>query len=200
MQKIYNNYDFTYVFDFEKVCSEVEVTFRHLSLFSVCFHFLMCLRSCDKVTNYCFYCSRVRSHTYGDRSYYHDVVVANQVKANFPLNHAKCYYYTELRHSQDLFVPFDNVLARLYINYVSEYFCQYKLRLYDEKIVYDTIYFFGADLTNDFFETNYGFFYEFLNVHDKFNRSHYQRINKLKKTFGPYDNEPFRACLEFYVL
>ena len=188
----------------------------------------MCLRSCDKVTNYCFYCSRVRSHTYGDRSYYHDVVVANQVRAykndyiflqdklsdfdvalerpiymnypNFPLNHAKCYYYTELRHSQDLFVPFDNVLARLYINYVSEYFCQYKLRLHDEKIVYDTIYFFGADLMNDFFEINYAFFYEFLNVHDKFNRIHYQRINKLKKTFGPYDNEPFRARLEFYVL
>ena len=30
MQKIYNNYDFTNVFDFEKVCSEVEVNLRHL--------------------------------------------------------------------------------------------------------------------------------------------------------------------------
>ena len=75
MQKIYNNHDFTYVFDFEKVCSEVEVTLHHLSLFLVCFHLLTCLRKCDKVTNYCFYCSRVREHSYGDRSYYHDVVV-----------------------------------------------------------------------------------------------------------------------------
>ena len=29
-------------------------------------------------------------------------------------------------------------------------FCQYKLTLRDEKIVYDAIYFFGADLMNDF--------------------------------------------------
>ena len=81
MQKIYNNYDFTYVFDSEKAGSETEVTLRQLSLFSVCFHFLTCLRSCDKVTNYCFHCSCVRDHSYGDRSYYHDVVVANQVRA-----------------------------------------------------------------------------------------------------------------------
>ena len=47
MQKIYNNHDFTYVFDFEKVCSKVEVTLHHLSLFLVCFHLLTCLRSCD---------------------------------------------------------------------------------------------------------------------------------------------------------
>ena len=186
MQKIDNDYDFNYVFDFEKVCSEVEVTLHHLSLFSVCFHFLTCLRSCDKVTNYCFFCSRVRDHSYGDRSYYHDVVVANQVRAyqddymflqdkladfdvflerpiymnfpNFPLNDSKCDFYTELRHAQDLFVPFVNVLARLYINYVSKYFCQHKFTLRDEKIVYDAIYFFGAELMHDFFQTNYAFF------------------------------------------
>ena len=53
MQKIYSNYDLTYVFDLEKVYSEVVVTLRHLSLFVVCFHLSTCLRSCDKVTNYC---------------------------------------------------------------------------------------------------------------------------------------------------
>ena len=42
LQKIYNNVDFTYAFDFEKICPEVEVTLCHLSLFSVCFHFLTC--------------------------------------------------------------------------------------------------------------------------------------------------------------
>ena len=192
MQKIYNNYGFTYVFDFEKVYSEVEVTLRHLSLFSVCCHFLTCLTSCDEVTNYCFFCSRLRDHSYGDRSYYHDVVVAYQVRAyqddymflqdkladfdvfferpiymnfpNFPLNDSKCDFYPELCHAQDLFVPFVTVQARLYINYVKEYFCQYKLTLRDEKILFDAIYFFGADLMHDFFETNHVFFYEFLNI------------------------------------
>ena len=81
MQKIDNDYQFNYVFDFEKICSEVEVTLRHFSLFLVCFHFLACLRSQDKVANYCFFCSRMREHSYGDRSYSHDVVVGNQVRA-----------------------------------------------------------------------------------------------------------------------
>ena len=174
MQKIYNNHDFTYVFDFEKVYSEVVVTLHHLLLFSVCFHLLTC---CDKVENYCFYCSRVRDHSYGDRSYYY-VVVANQIRAyqddmflldrladfdvllqrpiymyypNFPLNNSKCDFYTELRHAQDLFGPFVNVLARLYINYVSKYFCQYKITLRAEKILHEAIFFFGTESMHDFF-------------------------------------------------
>ena len=81
LQRNYKNDDFIFTFDFEKTCHEVEVTFCHLSLFSVCFNLLTCLRSCNKVTNYCFYCSRVREHTYGSKSYCHDVVVANQVRS-----------------------------------------------------------------------------------------------------------------------
>ena len=114
----------------------------------------------------------MRDHSYGYRSYYHDVVVANQVTAykdgymflqdkladfdtflerpiymnypNFPLNNTKCDYYAELRHAQDFFVPFINILARLYINYISKLFCQYKFTLRDEKIVYEAIYFFWS--------------------------------------------------------
>ena len=66
--------------------------------------------------------------------------------------------------------------------------------------MYEAIYFFGAELMHGFFQTNYTFFYEFLNKYDEFNRSHCQRINKLKKKFGPYDNEPFRMSLQFIVL
>ena len=50
--------------------------------------------------------------------------------------------------------------------------------------MYEVIYFFRAELMNDFFETNYAFSYEFLNKYDKFNRSHCHRINKLKKNWG----------------
>ena len=52
---------------------------------------------------------------------------------------------------------------------------------------------------HDFFQNNYDFFYEFLNKYNEFNRNHCQRINKLKKKFGPYDNEPFRMSLEFVL-
>ena len=77
---------------------------------------------------------------------------------DFPLNDSKCDFYTELRQAQDLFVPFVNVLARLNINYVSKYFCQYKFTLRDEKIVYDAIYFFGAELMHNFFSNQLCFF------------------------------------------
>ena len=79
---------------------------------------------------------------------------------NFHLNDSKCGFYTELHHAQDLFAPFVNVLARLYINYVSKYkyICEYKFTLRDEKIVYDAIYFFRAELMHDFFQTNNAFF------------------------------------------
>ena len=74
----------------------------------------------------------MRDHSDVDRIYYHDVVVANQVRAyqddymflqdkladfdiflerpicmnflNFPLNDSNCDFYTELRHAQDLFL------------------------------------------------------------------------------------------------
>ena len=52
----------------------------------------------------------------------------------------------------------------------------------------------------DFFDINYVFFYEFLNMFGKFNRSHCLKINKLKKKFDPYYNSPFRMALEIYGL
>ena len=177
MQKIYNNDDFTYVFDFQKACPEVEVTLHHLSLFSVCLHFLTWLRNCDKVVNYCFYCSRVRSHIYDDLIHFHDVVVSTQDKVymdhymntqdkvcdfdvflekpiymnypNCPFNERTCDYHDELHHAQDLFVPFTSVLIRMYINYVSKYFSKFQFTLRDEKIMYDAIYLYPSKLMHD---------------------------------------------------
>ena len=34
--------------------------FRHMSLFLICLHFLRCTRSCDRKSNYCRVCTRVR--------------------------------------------------------------------------------------------------------------------------------------------
>ena len=176
--------------------------------------------------NYCFYCSGVRSHIYGDLIHFHDVVVATQDKVykdhymytqdkicdfdvflerpiymnypNYPFNQRTCDYYNELRHAQDLFVPFTSVLIRMYINYVSKYFSKFQFTLHDEKIVYDAIYLYASKLMHEFFDINYVFFYEFLNMFDKFNRRHFLKINNLKKKIGSYDNSPFRMTLEIY--
>ena len=53
---------------------------------------------------------------------------------NFPLNDSKCDFYTELRHAQDLFVPFVNILARLYINYMSKIFVRINLHYVMKKL------------------------------------------------------------------
>ena len=104
------------------------------------------------------------------------------------------------RIAQDLFVSFTSVLIRMDINYVSKYFSKFQFTLCDEKIMYDAIYYFASKLMCDFFDINYVFFYEFLNMFDKFKRSCCLKINKLKKIFGLYDNRPFNITLEFYGL
>ena len=45
-------------FDFEFWFVKLQESMRHLSLFSVCVHFLRCYRRCDKFpkSKYCFYC------------------------------------------------------------------------------------------------------------------------------------------------
>ena len=71
-QSIYNEefFDsvlFDYHFDCEENFSGLLKQFRHLSLFSVCLHFLRCIRSCEHVWGgalYCRFCSRVRDNEF----------------------------------------------------------------------------------------------------------------------------------------
>ena len=100
---------------------------------------------------------------------------------NYPFNQRTCDRYNELRHVQDLFVPFTSALIRMYIKYVSKYFSKFQFTLRDEKIMYDGIYHYVSKLMYDFFDINYNFFYKFLNMFDKLNKSHCLKINKLKK-------------------
>ena len=53
---------FNYNFDFEENYFKLPKKFRHMSLFSICLHFLRCTRSCDKKSNYSRGCSRVREN------------------------------------------------------------------------------------------------------------------------------------------
>ena len=59
-QSFFDDTFFGYNFDFEENYFKLKKEFRHMSLFSICLHFLRCTRSCDKKSNYCRICSRVR--------------------------------------------------------------------------------------------------------------------------------------------
>ena len=63
IENIYNELNDFYAFDFELNYDGLFKEFRHLSLFSVCQHFLRCHRSCQtKFARYCKICSRVRDN------------------------------------------------------------------------------------------------------------------------------------------
>ena len=55
----FNEMFYTYNFDFEQNYEKLLKKFRHMSLFSVCLHFLRCRRSCDRKINCCKIYSRV---------------------------------------------------------------------------------------------------------------------------------------------
>ena len=72
LNRIHNEIE---VFHFEKNYFKLIKKFRHLSLFSVCLHFLTCRRSCEKKAGYCKKCSRVRENCYFDLDKFQDIVV-----------------------------------------------------------------------------------------------------------------------------
>ena len=64
IQAIHNETFDTVSFDFEENYDKLIKIFRHISLFSVCLHFLRCRRSCEKKSGYCKVCSRIRENTF----------------------------------------------------------------------------------------------------------------------------------------
>ena len=208
-------------FDFEENYFKISTKFCNLSLFSVCLHFLTCIRSCEKKAGYCRYCSRVRDNNFFDLDKFQDLIVGHLYRnykddylflknklvdldvfldrpayfdyPNYPLKHKKCRYFTILSHAQDLFAYFCSIFVRLYLNYAMERFSDLMstLKLSDEKFVIEQILNFARDLLHDFFDTNYMFFYEFLNVFDEVNLSDCYWLPSNKPNFGPYISPQF---------
>ena len=203
------------VFDFEESYFKICKKFRYLSLFSVCLHFLTCQRSCEKIASYCRICSRVKdnnffypdkfqdlmvypkSHHKDDYLFLDNKLIDFDVFLNrpayfdypsYPLKHKNCRYFTVLSHAQDLFAYFCSIFVRMYLNYAMEHFSELilTLKLSDEKHVIENILNSAHDLLYDFFDTNYLFFNEFLNVFDEVNLSDCYGVASNKPKFGPY--------------
>ena len=64
IEAIYDEFFYPYAFDFEGNYDRLIKKFCHMSLFSVCLHFLRCRRSCEKKSGYCKLFSRVRENTF----------------------------------------------------------------------------------------------------------------------------------------
>ena len=78
IENIYNDLSDTFAFDFEWHYDNLFKEFCHLSLFSVCLHFLRGQRSCETtIAGYCRMCSRIRDNHFHDYNVFLSVKVSN---------------------------------------------------------------------------------------------------------------------------
>ena len=138
--------------------------YGHLSLFSICLHFLRCVRSCDKKSNYCRSCSRVRENfVYECNAFsnlrvclfesYLDINTSDRLDLDIFLlnasdnlrcytkNNGKCCHFQIFEFARDLFAAFCSVFVRMYFNYTIDYFSGLfsRISLSDEKKIIEKI-------------------------------------------------------------
>ena len=99
------------VFDFECCIIKFKKVRRHLSLFSICTHYMRCVRSCDDLSKskYCFHCSHVRMLDYACSSNFYDIdMYPRDFSENFP--NLVDYSTVDLDIHLDPMPSFDNSL------------------------------------------------------------------------------------------
>ena len=215
---------FNYNFDFEKNYFKLTKEFRHMSLFSICLHFLRCTRSCDKKSSYCRVCSRVRENfffecnaflnlclcvygTYLNMNNSHridlDVFLLNAERnlVHYTGDNGNCCFFQFFDYPQELLAAFSSVVVRMYLNYtiksLSNLLCQVSLS--DEKTIITIIIKHALIFLRKFwYESNYKFFYEFFDMFDTVNSSAcYKNLNTEPK-FGPYCYAVYSLSVSYF--
>ena len=134
------------VFDFEENYDKLIKKFYHMSLFSVCLHFLRCRRSCEKKHGYCKICSSVRDNTFYDYNKFSNLIVRSDDNyfnisssdrvdldvflcrphyfhyPDYELLNGKCSHLEVVSFARNLFATFSSVLVRMYLNYTVRHF------------------------------------------------------------------------------
>ena len=146
----------------KRVCALLKKFKTHLSLFSVCMHFLRCIRSYERVPNspsYCKVCSRVQDFHFNCRSLFRniqvtslgttllglgcdlicdlDVFVSNADKyfKFFKVKDNFCSYFALFSYPEEIFAAFLSILIRIYVNVSLKFFTKLELNIFDEKKV-----------------------------------------------------------------
>ena len=189
LNKLYSDL-YNYVFDFEYYISKLRKVKRHLSLFSICIHYMKCTRSCDTLpkSKYCFYCSCVRMLNFDIPSNFYDIDMdPHNYSENF--RNLRCYSTVELDIQVDpmpffdntfqisstlcdqfevytrpghLCVSFTSILACMYINFVMEALSDLDLTLKDEEKLVGFVYNYASQNVVDFWDCNVFLFNNFF--------------------------------------
>ena len=154
---------FNYHFDYEDRLYVLLEKFKiHLSLFSLCMHFLRCIRSCERVPNspsYCKVCSRVVDFHFKCKSSFRNIHVtsdgttllglssdqfcdldvfvsnADDYFKFFNVQNDFCSYFALFHYPEEIFAAFLSILIRIYINVSLNFFTDLELNLFDENKV-----------------------------------------------------------------
>ena len=150
IQAIHNETFDTVSFDFEENYDKLIKIFCHMSLFSVCLHFLRYRRSFEKIYGYCKLCSRVRENCSYDYHKFEKLIVTSDSDTDYlpitrydrvdldiflnrpwhfeardyDLINGKYVHFEYLYYARDLFAAFSAVLVRMYLNYTVDYFSE----------------------------------------------------------------------------
>ena len=158
---------FNYHFDYEdRLCAPLEKFKINLSLFSVCMHFLRCIRSCERVPNspsYCKVCSRVQEFHFNCRSSFRNIQVtslgttllglgcdqicdldvfvsnADDYFKFFNVQNNFCSYFALFHYPEEICAAFSSILIRIYVNVSLKFFTDLELNLNDARKVRDII-------------------------------------------------------------
>ena len=179
------------VFDFEYYyIIKLRKVKRHLSLFSICIHYMRCTRSCDKLpkSKYCFYCSRLRMSNVDIPSNFYDIdmdpldysdnfqdlmgysTVDLDIQADpmpFFDNTLKrsstlCEQFEVYTRPGHLCISFLSILVHMYINFVMEALSDLDVILKVEEKLVGYVYNYASQILMDFWDCNVFFFDDFF--------------------------------------
>ena len=212
IENIYNDLIDNY-FDFEWNYDNLLNEFHHLSLFSVCLHFLKCQKSCEKnYAGYCRKCSRVHDNAFYEYNAFLSVKVSNMdgylsmsylESVDFDVfltqpgyfhyafceSGHKCTHHEIFNYVHDLFAAF----CSMYLNIAMKFFLTLisKISLVHEKKVIAEILAGAEMLLFRFFDFNYDFFYEFFDLFIEVNSSDCYVMFLSKPKYGPYSGKKY---------
>ena len=204
-------------------------TFHHLNLPSILLHLLRCTRSCDTAPSFCRQCSRLGNDKFDDRrwspfedSFYNIKIMKSDCsffkeemildldvfasKANdyfkyFSVASKKCYYYQEVRYSDDFLAIFCSHLVKIFLSVTTSSVIELFLLESDKSELLEVFVAESIQFLIQFLHRfNIEYFYELFDKLKQKNSSFCFNTRNDKLQYGPYIHSAFDVTLQTVYL
>ena len=186
--------------------NELLEVFSECSLFRILLHMFLCQRSCDRVENYCWKCSRVRDRNFQNLTVYDDVILEerdiysklgiNNKQIDFDVflsyygisnsfNYGNCEWNQTIQYAADVFILFVSVLIRVHLNVYYNYFLSIPLSLQDKRYFVRKIQLLVRELCDVIWTADSNYFFVIFDKFKDLNRSVCFDVDPDKPSKGP---------------